>query len=153
MLKNTLLKPLFSRTVLGFLIIFTACHRESNIIKIAVTSDVHGMIFPQDFIGRETSDHSLAHIYNYVCEQRENEDTLFFLLDNGDFLQGQPTVYYYNFMDTLSEHLSAGVMNFMHYDAGSVGNHDIESGPAVYDRIREEFNFRKEHSHEGLPTL
>ena len=76
-----------------------------------------------------------------MCEQRENEDTLFFLLDNGDFLQGQPTVYYYNFMDTLSEHLSARVMNFMGYDTGSVGNHDIEAGPAVYDRIREEFNF------------
>jgi len=141
MLKNTLSKPLFFPTVLGFLIFFHACHRDSNTIKIAVTTDVHGMIFPQDFIARESSDHSLAHIYNYVCEQRNKEDTLIFLLDNGDFLQGQPTVYYYNFIDTLSQHLSARVMNYMGYDAGSVGNHDIEAGPAVYDRVREEFNF------------
>jgi 2',3'-cyclic-nucleotide 2'-phosphodiesterase/3'-nucleotidase len=69
------------------------------------------------------------------------EDTLFFLLDNGDFLQGQPTVYYYNFVDTLSEHLSARVMNFMDYDAATVGNHDIEAGPQVYDRLVSGFRF------------
>lgn len=141
MLKNTPSKALFFPSMLAFLIFFTACHQNGPSLKIAVTTDVHGMIFPQDFIARESSDHSLAHIYNYVCEQREKEDTLFLLLDNGDFLQGQPTVYYYNFVDTLSEHLSARVMNFMGYDAGSVGNHDVEAGPAVYDRIREEFAF------------
>jgi 2',3'-cyclic-nucleotide 2'-phosphodiesterase/3'-nucleotidase len=92
-------------------------------------------------VERESSDHSLAHIYTYATEQRQKEDTLFFLLDNGDFLQGQPAVYYYNFLDTLSEHISAKVMNFMGYDAGSVGNHDVEAGPSVYDRIRKEFSF------------
>jgi 2',3'-cyclic-nucleotide 2'-phosphodiesterase/3'-nucleotidase len=141
MLNNTPLKPLFFPAMLVFLIFFTACHQKYPAIKIAVTTDVHGMIFPRDFIGREAADHSLAHIYNYVSEQRAREDTLFFLLDNGDFLQGQPTVYYYNFIDTLSEHLSARVMNYMGYDAGSVGNHDVEAGPAVYERIREEFTF------------
>jgi len=141
MLKSTLVKPLFLPSMLVFLIFSTSCHQEKNTIRIAVTTDVHGMIFPQDFIGREPSNHSLAHIYNYVCEQRDKEDTLFFLLDNGDFLQGQPTVYYYNYIDTLSQHLSARVMNFMGYDAGSVGNHDVEAGPAVYDRIRDDFTF------------
>jgi len=29
----------------------------------------------------------------------------------------------------------------MGYVAGTVGNHDIEAGPAVYNRIRDEFNF------------
>ena len=66
---------------------------------------------------------------------------LFFLLDNGDFLQGQPTVYFYNFVDTAITHLSARVMNYMDYDAGTVGNHDIEAGPAVYDKILTEFEF------------
>lgn len=127
--------------MLVFLIFITSCHQENKTIRIAVTTDVHGMIFPRNFIEREASENSLAHIYNYVCDQRDKEDTLLFLLDNGDFLQGQPTVYYYNFIDTIGEHLSARVMNFMGYDAGSVGNHDIEAGAAVYDRIREEFTF------------
>ncbi len=57
------------------------------------------------------------------------------------FLQGQPTVYYYNFIDTLHPHLTSRVMNFMGYDAGTVGNHDIEAGPAVYNKVWEEFDF------------
>lgn len=141
MLKNTSKKTLYYLIVVAFPIFFTSCNQKYLSLKIAVTTDVHGMIFPMDLIGWEQTDHSLAHIYSYVSEQRALEDTLFFLLDNGDFLQGQPNVYYYNFIDTLSPHLSARAMNFLGYDAATVGNHDIEAGPAVYDRIREEFNF------------
>ncbi len=99
------------------------------------------MIYPYDLVRREPADHSLSHIYNYVSQQKELQDTLFFLLDNGDFLQGQPTVYYYNFVDTATQHLSSKVMNYLGYSAGTVGNHDIEAGPKVYNRIREEFTF------------
>jgi len=123
------------------LLMFRACKKDDVTVRIAVTTDVHGMIFPYDLISRSPSDHSLAHIFSYVTAQRDNEDTLFYLLDNGDFLQGQPTVYYHNFIDTLNEHLSARVMNFMGYDAGTVGNHDIEAGPLVYDRLLPAFRF------------
>jgi len=136
-MKKARLVPVF----LIILIWTSACKQDQLTIRIATTTDVHGMIYPYDFISRLPSDHSLAHIYSYVEEQEKKEDTLFFLLDNGDFLQGQPTVYYYNFVDTIHEHLSSRVMNFMGYDAGSVGNHDIEAGPQVYDRVRNDFNF------------
>ena len=141
MLKNTPSKALFFLSTLAFLVLCAACQPEDISIKIAVTTDVHGMIVPQYFIARDSSAHSLAHIYTYALQQREKKDTLFFLLDNGDFLQGQPTVYYYNFIATLTEHLSARVMNFLGYDAGTVGNHDVEAGPAEYNRIRAEFTF------------
>ncbi|MDF1576621.1 MAG: 5'-nucleotidase C-terminal domain-containing protein [Bacteroidales bacterium] len=123
------------------LLLFVSCEKDPLTVRIAVTSDVHGMIFPYDFINRVRSGNSLAHIYKYTLEQEFKEDTVFFLFDNGDFLQGQPTVYYYNFVDTLEEHLSSQVMNFMAYDAASVGNHDIEAGPQVYNRIRKTFRF------------
>jgi len=141
MLINTPEKTLLYPLLLVFSLLFASCQQNHPTLKIAVTTDVHGMIFPMDLIGWEKSDHSLAHVYSYVSEQSALDDTIFFLLDNGDFLQGQPTVYYYNFMDTLSPHLSARAMNFLGYDAATVGNHDIEAGPAVYDRIKEEFNF------------
>ena len=141
MLKNMVRKARFMPVSLIILICASACTQEQMTIRIAATTDVHGMIFPYDFISRQASDHSLAHVYSYIHEQQEKKDTLFFLLDNGDFLQGQPTVYYYNFVDTLHEHLSSRVMNFMGYDAGTVGNHDIEAGPQVYDRIVNTFNF------------
>lgn len=123
------------------LFLLPACKNHELTVRIAVTSDVHGMLYPYDFISRSPMDHSLAHIYSYVSSQRAKKDTLFFLLDNGDFLQGQPAVYYYNFLDTLGEHLSAQFMNFMGYDAGTVGNHDIETGPGVYDRLVKTFRF------------
>jgi 2',3'-cyclic-nucleotide 2'-phosphodiesterase/3'-nucleotidase len=62
-------------------------------------------------------------------------------LDNGDLLQGQPSAYYYNFIDTTSKHLAARILEFMGCSAGSMGNHDIETGPAVYDRFVQSCNF------------
>jgi 2',3'-cyclic-nucleotide 2'-phosphodiesterase/3'-nucleotidase len=63
------------------------------------------------------------------------------LLDNGDNLQGQPEEYYYNFIDTISPHFNSEVMNYMGYEAGTVGNHDIEAGHSVYDRLRKLYKF------------
>ncbi len=104
-------------------------------IKIIETTDVHGNFFPYDFINRRTWNGSLAQAAAFVEKQREaNNRENIILLDNGDILQGQPTVYYYNFIDTISPHLAAEMMNYMKYDAATVGNHDIETGHQVYDR-------------------
>jgi 2',3'-cyclic-nucleotide 2'-phosphodiesterase/3'-nucleotidase len=110
-------------------------------LKMIETSDVHGMIFPYDFINDESSKTSLGHVYSYVKEQRAVENQEVLLFDNGDILQGQPIVYYYNFEKTDVPHIQARVMNYMGYDAGSVGNHDIEAGHPVYDKIVDEFDF------------
>jgi len=141
MLKNISGRGQILLLLLIFLICAGGCREDPSTVRIAVTTDVHGMIYPYDLISRTPTHNSLAHIYNYVMEQREKEDTLFFLLDNGDFLQGQPTVYYYNYIDTNVEHISSRVMNYMGYVAASVGNHDIEAGPQVYDRVRGTFRF------------
>ena len=128
--------------LLSALLLASGCIRpKEQIVTIAVTTDVHGMIFPYDFTNARPTDNSLAQVMTYVREQRSREDTLFFLLDNGDFLQGQPTVYYYNFIETEKSHLSVRAMNYMGYAAGTVGNHDIEAGPAVYNKVRETFSF------------
>ncbi len=91
-------------------------------------------------IEKESLDASLASVFSYVRKIR-NEKNATILLDNGDNLQGQPEVYYYNYIDTVSKHICAEVMNYMGYDAGTVGNHDIEAGHAVYDRLVKEYNF------------
>lgn len=104
-------------------------------IKLIETSDVHGNYYPEDFINRTPSRGSLARVYSYVDSLRnEIGKEHVVLLDNGDILQGQPTVYYYNFIDTASVHITSAMMNFMGYDACTVGNHDIETGHSVYDR-------------------
>lgn len=109
-------------------------------ISILETTDVHGTILPYDYIENKKLDASLSSAYTYIKKVRgEKEITV--LLDNGDNLQGQPEVYYYNYIDTISPHLGAVVMNYMKYDAGTVGNHDIEAGHSVYDRLVNEYNF------------
>ena len=103
-------------------------------LKIAETSDVHGCYFPYDFIRRKPMDGSLARVSSFVKEQRELHGDNFILIDNGDILQGQPIAYYYNFIDTVSVHANAAMLNYMRYDVGNMGNHDVEPGHAVYDR-------------------
>lgn len=102
-------------------------------LKLIETSDVHGCYFPYDFIRNKRTKGSLARVSSYVKEQREKYDNVI-LMDNGDILQGQPVAYYYNYMDTTSEHVCAAMLNYMKYDVGTMGNHDIETGHAVYDR-------------------
>lgn len=110
-------------------------------LKIVQTSDIHGNFFPYDFINSKAWGGSLARVHAFAEEQRKTFGDNLILLDNGDILQGQPSVYYYNFIDTVSSHLCADMLNFMHYDAANMGNHDIETGHAVYDRWVKECNF------------
>lgn len=122
-------------------IILTACTgKEEKRITILETTDLHGVVLPYDYIEKEPLDASLANTASYVRMLRDQGDPVF-LLDNGDNLQGQPSVYYYNFIDTVSPHLLAEAMDWLGYDAASVGNHDIEAGHAVYDRLSDEYNF------------
>lgn len=135
--KTSLLKIcLFS-----FLLAIVSCGRSGkNSITILFTTDLHGAILPYDFIEKKDMDVSLASISTYVNNVRK-EGSPVILLDNGDNLQGQPPVYYYNFIDTASSHINSVAMNFMGYDACTVGNHDIEAGHSVYDRLVNEYKF------------
>ncbi len=110
-------------------------------LKIIQTTDVHGAIFPFDYIRNQSKDYSLASVSTYVKSERLKDNQELILLDNGDILQGQPIVYFSNFEEPESIHICAAAMNYMKYDAGTVGNHDIEAGHAVYDKINKEFNF------------
>jgi 2',3'-cyclic-nucleotide 2'-phosphodiesterase/3'-nucleotidase len=118
-----------------------SCARESEErIVVLATTDLHGVILPYDFTEGEPLDVSLAGAYSYIKKVRsENKSVI--LLDDGDNLQGQPEVYYFNYIDTISPHLNAEAMNFVGFDAATAGNHDIEAGHKVYDRLVKEYNF------------
>ena len=119
---------------------FGARAQNKNItITLVETSDVHGSFFPYDFITRKPKAGSMARVATFINDLRQKKGTEnVYLLDNGDILQGQPISYYYNYIDKQQENIAASVINFMHYDATTVGNHDIETGHAVYDKwIRE----------------
>ena len=107
-------------------------------LKVIETSDVHGHFFPYDFMEKRPLKGTLARVNTYVKKQREQYGQRLLLIDNGDILQGQPCVYWSNYVMPQDENLSAAVVNYMQYDAETVGNHDIEPGHKIYDKwIRE----------------
>ena len=109
-------------------------------LRIVETSDVHGSFFPYDFITRKPKRGTLARVSTYVNKLRAELGDNVILVDNGDILQGQPTCYYYNYIDTESTNVAADVINYMHYDAETFGNHDVETGHACYDKWIKEVN-------------
>ena len=131
--------PLFF--IVAWVFLSTTLFAQTVKIKLIETSDVHGAIFPYDFQNDTTTNSSLAQIHTYVSGERRKPDQEVILLDNGDIIQGDPAVYYYNYEDTVSKHIYADVMNFMRYDVATIGNHDIETGHPVYDRFRNQLNF------------
>lgn len=124
----------------AFVLSLTAKEREVR-LKIVQTSDVHGNYYPYNFITQKDWAGSLARVHAFVQKERETYKDNLILLDNGDILQGQPTAYYYNYIDTVSPHLCAEMMNYMDYDAGNMGNHDVETGRRVFDRWISECDF------------
>lgn len=110
-------------------------------VTIYCTSDVHGTYFNYDLKRDKEARSSLSNVSAYMKQARKQDSTGIILLDNGDFLQGQPTNYYYNVIDTTQVNVAAQILNYLKYDAGSVGNHDIETGHSVYDKITREYNF------------
>lgn len=114
---------------------------DTTFLKIIVTTDVHGHILPYDLLESKSRPNSLAQVYSYVMNERVKKNQEVILLDNGDILQGDPFIYYYNFIDTNGVHPLAKVMNYMQYDAATIGNHDIEAGHAVYDKLTSQFEF------------
>ncbi len=144
MKRNRLIISLLALAA-ALMLVFGACvsttktTQEGPIELVFIeTSDVHGAIFPYNFITGKPMDSSMAQVMTFV-KQKRAEGAEVILMDNGDSLQGQPTVYYYNFEKTKATHIWADVLNYMRYDVVTVGNHDIEAGHAVYDKLVKEF--------------
>lgn len=124
-----------------YVLLLSSIYGQNVNILFLQTTDIHGSVFPYNFIKQEEINTSMANVLSYVNIEREKKDQTVYLLDAGDLLQGQPVAYYYNFEDTNSNHIFSKVMNYMKYDVATIGNHDIETGHPVYDRIVTEFNF------------
>ena len=107
---------------------------EQVVLHVIETSDVHGCFLPYDFINAKDKPGSLARVQTYVKQLRKDNPGRVVLLDNGDILQGQPICYYYNYLKPNDENVAASVINYMGYDAETIGNHDVETGHKVYDK-------------------
>lgn len=108
--------------------------------RILTTNDVHGHYFDSLYVSDGIAP-ALTNVSWYVDSIRTaagKENVI--LIDAGDCLQGDNAAYYYNYIDTGSEHLFGRMVEYIGYDAVVVGNHDIETGHPVYDRLVKEMD-------------
>ena len=85
------------------LLVLLSCNNSNNSKRIypegeinftiVQTTDIHGMIFPYNFITDKEENTSMAQVNTYIKKLKDEGKTIL-LLDDGDSLQGQPTVYY-----------------------------------------------------------
>ena len=114
--------------------------QSSQKLIILHTTDVHGNIRPYDYFRDMPADNGLAKAYSIVKDYRKQYKNVL-LLDSGDLIQGTPLIYYYNRIAYDLPNPMIYTMNYMRYDAFTVGNHDIEQGYMTYDKARRESDF------------
>ena len=143
-MKNNIIKSIFGLIVIAAIVpLFSSCEERlkdnTYSIDIVTTNDLHGKYFDSLYVDGKANQSSLANLSSFLKEFRaDGTDPI--LLDIGDHLQGDNAAFYFNFVDTLNPHIFSRVMNYLEYDAVVVGNHDIEAGHSVYDRVREELD-------------
>ena len=104
------------KNIYSFLLLLAACgtpKNEEHTLHLLTTNDVHGRWFSSDYVGKGTRESLLA--VNWYVDSIRNavgeENVL--LIDAGDCLQGDNASYYYNYVDTKSEHLFTRLMAYM----------------------------------------
>lgn len=104
-------------------------------LRILTTNDVHGHYFDDLYTSDGTAPSFLSAAWHIdsvrVAAGAENV----ILIDAGDCLHGDNASYYFNYVDTETEHVFPRMLEYLGYDAWIPGNHDIETGHPVYDRI------------------
>lgn len=100
-------------------------------LRIMETTDLHVHVFPYDYYADKPRDTvGLSRAASIVGDIRA-EATNSMLVDNGDFLQGNPMGDYIAYERGMKEgdsHPVITAMNALGYDAATVGNHEFNYG-------------------------
>ena len=100
-------------------------------LRVMETTDLHVHVYPYDYYGdRPVDTVGLSRVASFVKEIRA-EATNSMLLDNGDFLQGNPMgdyIAYERGMKDGDMHPIITAMNTVGFDASTLGNHEFNSG-------------------------
>lgn len=110
-------------------------------ITILGTSDMHGNIWGFSYEdSKETDNNGMARLYTYIQQVRaENPNTI--LIDAGDDIQG--TIMTDDIYNKIHEepHPVVAAMNYMGYDAMTLGNHEFNWGIDTMQKILSQAQF------------
>jgi len=135
--------------ILMMILTSTSCDAKNKAEKfdlvLFATTDVHGSFYPFDSIANKELDYSLAHSTYYLNKLRQKKNTSVVYIDSGDYLQGDPVVNYFNNYAKITNtqyttNISAKMMNYINPVSMTVGNHDIERGPQLYDEFNKKLD-------------
>ena len=118
-----------------------ALAEEDIHVVILGTSDLHGNIWGYSYEDNtETPNTGMARLYTYI-EQVRSENPIVFLVDAGDDIQG--TIMTDDLANKVpeKEHPVIAAMNFMGYDAMTVGNHEFNWGIRAMKQILSQAKF------------
>ncbi len=100
-------------------------------LRIMETTDLHVHVFPYDYYGdRQIDTVGLSRTASLINDIR-SESTNSLLLDNGDFLQGNPMGDYIAYERGMAEgdsHPIITAMNALGFDGSTLGNHEFNYG-------------------------
>lgn len=98
-------------------------------IRLLITSDIHGYVYPTSFRDQREENLGLAKLATIIKEKRKKGHVL--LIDNGDLIQGSPlTFYHHKFKNKMSDPIITAA-NYLKYDAVTFGNHEFNYGLSV----------------------
>ena len=100
-------------------------------IRLMETTDLHVHVFPYDYYGDKPIDTAGLARTATLIRQIRNEATNSVLVDNGDFLQGNPMGDYVAYERGMREgdvHPVIKGMNVLNFDAAALGNHEFNYG-------------------------
>ncbi|EEX15873.1 2',3'-cyclic-nucleotide 2'-phosphodiesterase [Citreicella sp. SE45] len=100
-------------------------------LRIMETTDLHVHVYPYDYYADKPVDTVGLGRTASIIRGIRAEATNSMLLDNGDFLQGNPMGDYIAYERGMKEgdmHPVIAAMNAVGYDAGTIGNHEFNYG-------------------------
>ncbi|MCG6859556.1 MAG: bifunctional 2',3'-cyclic-nucleotide 2'-phosphodiesterase/3'-nucleotidase [Salaquimonas sp.] len=113
-------------------------------LRIMETTDIHVAVLPYDYYADKPNDTmGLARTASIIGSVRA-EATNSMLIDNGDYLQGNPMgdwIAYERGMKEGDVHPVIKAMNLLNYDCGTLGNHEFNYGLSFLDKVNAGANF------------
>ena len=89
---------------------------------------------PYDFIENKPAYGSLARASTYINNMRKHYGNRLILLDCGDMQQGQPICHYFDCTKNGEMNIASRAMNYLKFDACSIGNHDLAAGNDIFGK-------------------
>jgi len=123
-----------------------SAHAEANQahLRIMETTDIHVNVLPYDYYADKPNDTMGLSRTASLIDAVRKEATNSMLVDNGDFLQGNPMGDYIAYEKGMKDgdvHPVMKGMNVLGYEASTLGNHEFNYGLSFMDKVLAGANF------------